>query len=261
MPELPEVEQARRYLERTALNRRIVSVDVIDGGVLDGTDPPSFSLQLKGRTMTIAGRRGKQMFIGLDDGAFLTIHLGMTGDVEVRNDADPPNYTRIALRFGGGMSLFYSDQRKFGAIGIVGSVDQFVADHRLGPDALCINRSDFIERVSHHRKAIKSVLLDQSVLAGIGNLYADEVLFQAKVHPETRADTLSHRKLGSIHDQVGAVLRSSIAVSSDFSALPDGYLLRTRDMGAECPRGNGTLAVIRVGGRTTVFCPKCQRPK
>ncbi len=155
MPELPEVEQARRYLEKNALNRRICSVEVFDSGILQGIDGATFRQVLGGRSMTTAGRRGKQMFIGLDDGSFLTIHLGMTGDMTVGPDDSAPRYSRIALRFDDGTSLFYADQRKFGAIGIVGSVDQFVAEHRLGPDALCINRSDFIERVSAHRKAIK----------------------------------------------------------------------------------------------------------
>ena len=258
MPELPEVEQARRYLERNALDRRIFSVDLFDGGVLQDIDPEAFRQGLAGRTMTTAGRRGKQMFIGLDDGAFLTIHLGMTGDLIVDKDSSIPRYTRIAFRFEGGISLFYSDQRKFGAVGIVGSVEQFVSEHRLGPDALCINRSDFIERVSGHKKAIKPVLLDQSVLSGIGNLYADEVLFQVRLHPMTKADSLSRRKLGDLHRQVGIVLRTSITVSSDFASLPEGYLLRTREEGAECPRGNGPLSMTKVGGRTSIFCPLCQ---
>lgn len=261
MPELPEVEQARRYLEKNALNRRIRSVEVFDGGILQDVDAMTFEQVLGGHSLTTAGRRGKQMFLGLDDGTFLTVHLGMTGDLTVDRDDQAPKYSRVAFRFEDGTSLFYSDQRKFGALGLVGSVDQFVAEHRLGPDALCINRSDFIERVSAHRKAIKAVLLDQSVLSGIGNLYADEALFQARLHPAKRADTISHRRLADLHRHVGSVLRGSIAVSSDFAALPEGYMLKDRTEGARCPRGNGSLAMIRVGGRTSIFCPRCQRLK
>jgi formamidopyrimidine-DNA glycosylase len=259
MPELPEVEKARRYLEANVLNRRINAVEVLDGGVLRDIDAATFRQKLVGRMMTTAGRRGKQMFIGLDDGSFLTIHLGMTGDLDIGEKVEPPEYARVAFHFGMGKSLFYADQRKFGALGIVSSVDQFVAEHHLGPDALCIGRPNFIERVSGHRKAIKSVLLDQSILSGIGNLYADEVLFQARVHPEQLANSISLRKLNDIHHQVGEVLRMSISVASDFSSLPDGYLVRVRQDGFECPRGNGMLATIKVGGRTTIFCPKCQR--
>jgi formamidopyrimidine-DNA glycosylase len=261
MPELPEVEQARRYLEKNALNRRIRSVEVLDDGILQDIDAATFEQVLKGGSMTTAGRRGKQMFLGLDDGSFLTVHLGMTGDVIVDKDEPAPKYSRIAFRFEDGISLFYVDQRKFGAIGIVGSVDRFVTDHRLGPDALCINRTDFIERVSNHKKAIKTVLLDQSVLSGIGNLYADEVLFQARLHPSMRADAISHRRLADLYRHVGKVLKGSIAVSSDFDALPEGYLLRSRVEGAPCPRGNGSLVMVKVGGRTSIFCPRCQRLK
>lgn len=261
MPELPEVEQARRFLERNALNRKILSVEVFDDGVLQDIEGPMFAEILTGRSMTIAGRRGKQIFIGLDDGSFLTIHLGMTGGLILDEDGSVPRYSRIALRFEGGASLFYSDQRKFGALGVVDTVDHFVNEHKLGPDALCISLSDFKDRVSSHKKAIKSVLLDQSVLSGIGNLYADEVLFQVRLHPETRADTISSRKIGDLHRNIGIVLRGSIAVSSDFASLPNGYLLRAREEGAECPRHNGLLEMIKVGGRTSIFCPKCQRPK
>jgi formamidopyrimidine-DNA glycosylase len=258
MPELPEVEQARRYLEGNALNRRIDAVEVLDDGVLSDIDAETFRQSMAGRTMTLAGRRGKQMFIGLDDGSYLTIHLGMTGDLAMEY-ASTPKYARIIFRFEDGAVLCYTDQRKFGALGIVGSVDQFISEHALGPDALCIGRSDFVERVSGHRKAIKTVLLDQRVLSGIGNLYADEVLFQAKVHPEAHADSLALSKLNEIHRQIGLVLRASIAVSSDFSALSAKYLVKVREEGAECPRGNGRLVMIRVGGRTTLFCPRCQR--
>ncbi len=261
MPELPEVEQARRFLEINALNRKILSVEVFDSGVLQDIEGPTFAKTLTGRSMTIAGRHGKQMFIGLDDGSFLTIHLGMTGDLILNEDSRVPMYSRIAFRFEGGESLFYSDQRKFGAIGVIGSVDQFVKDHKLGPDALCISLSEFKERVSSHKKAIKSVLLDQSIVSGIGNLYADEVLFQVRLHPGARTDTISSKRIGNIHRLIGIVLRGSIAVSSDFASLPDGYLLRAREVGVECPRHNGLLAVVKVGGRTSIFCPKCQRPK
>jgi formamidopyrimidine-DNA glycosylase len=259
MPELPEVEQARRFLEGNVLNRRIAAVEVLDEGVLSDIDPLSFKLSLTGRMMTSAGRRGKQMFIGLDDGTFLTIHLGMTGDLALGDDAAAPKYTRITIRFEEGLRLHYADQRKFGALGIVGTVDQFVAEHHLGPDALCIGSSDFIERVSGHKKAIKSVLLDQSVLSGIGNLYADEILFQARVHPEVRAESISPRRLNGIHREIGMVLKTSITAASDFSTLPNGYLLRVRGEGAKCPRNNGILTSIKVGGRTTILCPKCQR--
>jgi formamidopyrimidine-DNA glycosylase len=221
----------------------------------------SFRQNLVGRMMITAGRRGKQMFIGLDDGSFLTIHLGMTGDLDIGEKGSPPEYARVSFHFQRGKSLFYADQRKFGGLGITGSVEQFVTKHKLGPDALCIGRSDFIERVSAHRKAIKSVLMDQGVLCGIGNLYADEVLFQARVHPEQLANSISLRKLNDIHRQIAEVLRTSISVASDFSSLPDGYLVRVRQDGTECPRGNGILTAIKVGGRTTIFCPRCQRPR
>jgi formamidopyrimidine-DNA glycosylase len=261
MPELPEVEMARRFLESNVVNRRVVSVEVIDDGVLDGMDIMTFQHDLVGRSIVSVARRGKQMFVGLDDGSFLTVHLGMTGELSMDQGDHIPTYTRIVFGFEDGDRLYYSDQRKFGAIGMVGSIGLFVNEHGLGPDALSIDRSDFTKRVSGHRKAIKSVLLDQRVLSGIGNLYADEVLFQVRLHPATRADTISQKKLNELHRQILVVLRRSIKVGSDFAVLPVGYLLKVREPGADCPRGNGKLAATKVGGRTSIFCPACQRLK
>jgi formamidopyrimidine-DNA glycosylase len=261
MPELPEVEQVRRYLEKNALGCRIMSVDVLDVGVLQDIDPQTLRRNLNGRSIIAAVRWGKQMFIGLDDGSFLTIHLGMTGDMVIEKDGSEPKYSRVAFRFEGGSSLFYIDLRKFGSVGITDSVDRFVTDHHIGPDALRITRSEFIKRLSHHKRAIKSVLLDQGVLSGIGNLYADEVLFQVRLHPSIRTDSISRKKLVELHNKIVDVLRESIEVSSDFAFLPNGYLLRARHVGKECPRGNGLLEMTRIGGRTSIFCPECQRPK
>jgi formamidopyrimidine-DNA glycosylase len=258
MPELPEVEMARRYLEDNIVGHRVIDVEVKDVGVLSGIEPSQLRERIVGRTFEKAMRHGKQLFVMMDDGNSLTIHLGMTGELSIVQGDDDRPYTRALFRLEGGSSLDYIDQRKFGTIGICGPIDSFLEVRSLGPDALEIPKDEFITRIRAHRRAIKAVLLDQSVLAGIGNLYADEVLFGSRIHPMSRADELTPGQLGSLHRLVGEVLRKSIEIGSDFSSLPAGYLLRSRRAGSECPRGNGILTSMKVNGRTTILCLKCQ---
>jgi formamidopyrimidine-DNA glycosylase len=149
--------------------------------------------------------------------------------------------------------------RKFGAIGLTPSKASFLERKRLGPDALAIEREDFVERTSRHRRPIKTVLLDQSVLAGVGNLYSDEVLFQCGVHPLALADGLKEDRLSCIHRNLVIVLGSSIDARTDFDQLPEGYMLKARHTSSRCPKGHGPWHTMKVNGRTAFFCPQCQR--
>ena len=217
------------------------------------------SSDLTGRSMTTAGRRGKQMFVGLDDGSFLTIHLGMTGDLVVDPRWHRPRGSPGSLSVSRtGCSLFYVDQRKFGAVGLVGSVDEFVTDHRLGPDALCIDLSDSSKELQVTRRRSNPFCWTRASFPGSATCMRTRRCSR----PGSPRDTSGHHlpeEDGRPPSADRQDTESSIAVSSDFSALPDGYLLRDREEGAECPRGNGLLASTRVGGRTSIFCPICQR--
>ena len=260
MPELPEVEMVRRRLDSNCVGKRIVKVDVIDDGILDHISASRLAKALKGNTIVSVRRIGKQLFVEIESGKVLTVHLGLTGDVDCPPTLpDGERWMRFALGFDDGTALAYYDLRKFGAVGLATSIDDFVKRRKLGPDALSITENDFLARVSAHKKSIKSVLLDQHIVAGIGNLYADEALFQARLHPLTNASKIQARRLRLLHEVLLAVLRASIAVETDFERLPSGYLLRERRKGAPCPRGNGHLVSIVAAGRTTILCPRCQR--
>ncbi|MDD1747617.1 MAG: DNA-formamidopyrimidine glycosylase [Methanomassiliicoccales archaeon] len=258
MPELPEVEMARRYLEECCKGRRIERVKVLDEGILRAVARGAFAKAVQGRKVMGAGRHGKQLFIDLG-GICLTVHLGMTGGlVMLEGGEKPPTHTRVMFAFEDATSLAYDDPRKFGAIGLSSSVADFVMTHKLGPDALSISKREFMARAQRSRRAIKSLLIDQHVIAGVGNLYADESLFQAKVHPLMSADQLSQAAIERIWVEVRRVLKASIAVDTDFRSLPEGFLLSNRVADRPCPRRNGALRAIKVGGRTTIFCPTCQ---
>jgi formamidopyrimidine-DNA glycosylase len=259
MPELPEVEMVRRYVEERCQGRTISKLRVIDIGILDSITKEALVRSVQGRRIMAVRRHGKQLFLELSDGV-LTVHLGMTGDLLMLNRGERlPAHARVIMTFEDRARLAYDDPRKFGAMGFAGSVHEFVTERKLGPDALQISSKRFVERARSSHRAIKSVLLDQHILAGVGNLYADESLYQAKVHPLTPADELSNPLLKKILVEVSRTLRASIKVSTDFSKLPEGFLLRSRAAGEPCPLGHCMLRAIKVGGRTTIFCPHCQR--
>jgi len=259
MPELPEVEIVRTNIDRSCSGRAIRSVEIIDDGVLEGCTMEELASFCLGRTIIGARRHGKQMFIELDRGRCVTVHLGMTGDLIFNAERESLNkYDRVLFDFKDGSRIVYRDMRKFGAIGLAASVADFIRMKRLGPDALEVGRHEFIARIGKHDRAIKTVLLDQKVIAGIGNLYADEILFQSRIHPMRSAMGLSAKEAGAIQKNTRKVLLASVRVSSDFDRLPKGFMLPLRELGASCPRGNGRLTSVKVNGRTTFFCPSCQ---
>ena len=251
----------RRYVEGRCLGRTITRVQVLDGSIIDGIPPDRFARSVHGKMLRRARRHGKQLFIDLGD-MFMAVHLGMTGDLLLleRGERLPP-HARVIFSLDDKTRLVYDDPRKFGAVGVASSIDEFVQEHRLGPDALKVPRKEFVERSQRSRRSIKAVLLDQHVVAGVGNLYADESLFQSKLHPLTPSAKLSEEELGRLWSEIRRVLRASIKSSTDFQKLPEDFLLRSRSAGSRCPRGNGMLEYIRVAGRTTIFCPVCQTHK
>jgi formamidopyrimidine-DNA glycosylase len=256
VPELPEVEAARRYLHERAIDHRIEDVIVLDPKMLIG-DRDEFVSKVLRRKVVGTGRHGKHLFLMLDRGA-LRIHLGMSGSVHLVEDDESTPHQRLRLELDRS-SIILDDPRRFGRFQYVDGISPFVKERGLGPDALSISEGEFVSRAGGRKEAIKSVLLDQSILAGVGNLYADEVLFQERVVPSNSTASLSDDDLAGICRRVGEVLSASIAAESDFSSLPTGYLLKDRRKDGRCPRCGQGLWTTVVGGRTTIFCPSCQR--
>lgn len=259
MPELPEVELVRRRMHAEMAGMRIDQVTVHDDAILEGISPTSIVKALKGRHVKEVLRRGKQLLCVLDDGSVMATHLGMTGDVEFSKDLIEHRHLRFSLVLSNGTHMHFIDQRKFGSVGRYSSVEALFTAKKLGPDALDISAGDFAERVSAHHKAIKTTLLDQGVLAGVGNLYSDEMLYQCRIHPEIRADTLPSRKLHCLHRAMRDILQRSIDSGSDFDLLPGRYLLHDRRTGSKCPRCRTLWTTLTVNGRTAYLCPRCQR--
>ena len=258
MPELPEVESTREYLEAAVLSQPIEEVQVMDERILFRTTPAGIGRCLAGKVFRSVYRHGKRLFLELEEDLWLTIHLGMTGRlIYLEKGEAEPAHIRLLIRFQNGCRLAFDDLRIFGEASLTESPAAFLAEGKTGPDALLVDRDEFLRIMSGRRGAIKSLLLNQRLISGIGNLYADEALFQAGIHPRSRS--LDEVQLARLFSIIQQVLRTSISVRADFDRLPDSYLLRHRHPGGRCPRDGALLYHEKLGGRTSYYCPEHQR--
>jgi formamidopyrimidine-DNA glycosylase len=260
MPELPEVETFKRYLDSTSLHQRITGVEVRDAYVLKRVSARELTRRLKGRRFENTHRHGKHLFVRAGDELWLRLHFGMTGSLEyLKNDEMAAKATRVIFRFIGNCRLAFEDQRKFGEIELIKDLDEFLQKRRLGPDAFKISLSQFKAIVGQHRGAVKAILLNQQLIAGIGNLYADEILFRARMHPATEAAKLSGKDVRRLFRATRYVLEKAIALKTDFNRLPKSWLLTHREKRGRCPRCGRALKSATIGGRTSWFCAHCQK--
>ena len=256
MPELPDVEVFRRRLVEATTDRRIEGVDVLDGEVL-ATTRAELDRALAGSRVSGTRRHGKQLYVGLGDGPPLRLHFGMTGYLTTVADHDePPRHTRVVLALSRGRRLLLVDQRKLGEVGLVDSADDDVAQRDLGPDALDLDLAGLREVLARSRGALKRTLMAQGRIAGLGNIYSDEVLFQARLDPWAPAAEVSRGEAQRLHRQLRRVLER--AVEGEVRDFPRGWLLHRRDDGARCPRCGGPVERFTAAGRHGFRCPACQ---
>ena len=245
MPELPEAERARAAIERRALHRRIVAVDDRDTYVSRPHAPGEIERALVGHELTAAHRRGKTMWLETDDGPVLGLHLGMAGSIAIDAEPAPNGWDRFVLEFDDGGRLALRDKRRLGRAILEPDLS------RLGPDAAEISRTAFRSRVGAGRAPIKARLMDQSVIAGIGNLLADEILWQARLSPLRPANALSEEEL----DRLRRVVRSTLRTTIRRGGAHTGDFMPARERHGICPRCGAEVTRATVGGRTTYWCP------
>src|SRR4051794_7679904 len=247
MPELPEAERARMQIER-ALNREIVAVDDRDTYVCRPHAPGEIAGALTGRRLTSAHRRGKFLWAQTDGGPDLGLHLGMAGRIVVDEPPLENKWDRFVLEFADGGRLALRDKRRLGRAVIEPDFAH------VGPDAADITRAEFRTRVGRGSAPIKARLLDQKALSGVGNLLADEILWQARLSPRRPAGELDETELDHLRRAVRAALRSAIAKGGAHT----GRFIAHRKPGDHCPRCRTTVERATIGGRTTFWCPNCQ---
>jgi len=265
MPELPEVELFKRYIDSTSLHKPIVDVSAKDSHVLKNIDPETLKRNLAGQSLVESHRHGKYLFLKLSDQDSLLFHFGMTGYPKYfKKEEKEPDYTQLLLTFDNGYNLAYSSRRKLGEIRLVQDPLTFINDSQLGQDALNpeLDFNAFKRAYEGHRGMIKTALMNQEIVTGIGNEYSDELLFQARIHPKTQVPRLDHSDWKNLYDKMHQVLSIAIDCRAEKDQLPDHFLLNAREEDTGCPRGcGGNIQTLKVSGRTAYFCPNCQEKR
>lgn len=261
MPELPDVQVFKEYLDATSLHQQITDVEVGRDDMLEGLSSRSLQRRLRDASLESTQRHGKYLFVEVGDDGWLVMHFGMTGYLDYARTGNPPTHTRVLLRFDNGAHLAYVSQRLLGSIHWSETPGAFVERHRLGIDGLDddLDIRRFQQLMDSKRGTIKSALMDQQTIAGLGNVYSDEILFQARVHPKAAVSSLDRDTLKEIHRQIRRVLTASVRARAQPEEMPKSFLTRRRGAkNAACPRCGAALETVKVSGRTAYFCPKCQ---
>jgi formamidopyrimidine-DNA glycosylase len=258
MPELPDIEMFRREAEKCR-NTPFTEMMINDKKFVKITEKV-FNEKLKGKVLKEVVRHGKNLFLQVADDAAVVIHFGMTGTVKCLPEGEePPPYTKCTFGFSNHKYLHCTSRRKLGKIDMAPGVEPYLAEQNTGPDAMDIKQDEFVSIFRYKLTQAKPAITDQSLISGIGNVYADEILFQAGIHPRKKVSELQEDELVHVYKVMRHVLKTAVAADADISKLPDDFLLPNRKQGAACPRCKGTLETIKISGRTTVYCPSCQK--
>jgi len=264
MPELPDVEVRRRYFEATSLGQPVARVSVHDARALEGVTAAALGRGLRGTRFVSTARRGKYLLAATDRDSTLLLHFGMGGElVYTRKGEARPKWSRVEFHFGGGDRLHYIDLRLFGKVALHPTTDlsEIPDIAKLGPEPLdrSFTYKRFEEAVAGRRTTVHQVLMDQELIAGIGNIFSDEITYQAGVRPDRPVGDLSAEEMRRIYDRMKWTLRRAIELDADLDTHPERFLIPHREKDGVCPRGNARLVRKTIGGRSSYFCPICQR--
>lgn len=257
MPELPEVETFKRYLDKTSLKQAINKIQIMDERILD-TEVSNLRKLLKGKRFESSTRHGKYLLVYLKPG-YLILHFGMSGDLEYYDAIEePPKFSKVIFHFNNGFNLAYISIRMFGKVSVANSIEEFIDHKKLGPDAYKMTLEEFQKAVQRRKAIAKNALLNQSFIAGVGNIYSDEILFRTKIHPKTNINTLSDGKIKELYKNIKDVLEYGIKKKGDLSSYSNEFLIPHRKKEEKCPTCNSDITRFEVSGRHGFFCPSCQ---
>ncbi|KAL7139917.1 hypothetical protein ABFS83_09G085500 [Erythranthe nasuta] len=277
MPELPEVEAARRALEDHCVGKKIKKSTVADDSkVIDGVSPKDFEAALVGKTIVAAHRKGKNMWLQLDSPPFPSFQFGMAGAVYIKGvavtkykrsavkDTDewPSKYSKLFVELDDGLEFSFTDKRRFAKVRLLDNPVSVPPISELGPDALKepMTVDGLNSSLSKKKIGIKALLLDQSFISGIGNWMADEVLYQAKIHPQQAASSLSKENCATLLKCINEVTEKAMEVGADSSQFPSNWIFHSRDKKPGKAFVDGKeIEFINAGGRTTAYVPELQK--
>mgnify|MGYP001174231251 CR=1 FL=1 len=273
MPELPEVETVRRSLEPKLVGRTILSLQIHYGGIIKKPEPSELAESIKGQRIERLDRRGKYLLFELSDEKTLVVHLRMTGRLTVEEAGSPlAKHTHLVFSLDNGRELRFNDVRKFGMVYLLPGDDYQAVEvlYTLGPEPLSgeFTAAELLQRLQRKKIKLKTFLLDQKEIAGLGNIYADEAMFRAGLHPERITNGISEAEASRLHQAIQKVLQEGIEYrGTTFRDYVDGNGAKGRFQerlkvygraGKECECG-AILQKKTVAGRTTVYCPHCQK--
>ncbi|MFH0917583.1 MAG: bifunctional DNA-formamidopyrimidine glycosylase/DNA-(apurinic or apyrimidinic site) lyase [Candidatus Omnitrophota bacterium] len=265
MPELPEVETIRTDLSKIILGKKIIQVNIYNSKVIRQPRPTIFKRSLEGLSIKHILRRGKLLVLELSSGKFLTVHLKMTGQLVTPGGS---KNSRVSFVLEGGRILDFNDQRLFGELRLVSDWKKLEFVQRLGPEPFDLTYADFKDMLFKRKTEIKPLLLEQSFIAGIGNIYAAEILFRAKINPRSSAQSLTQEEQLALYQEIQKVLKS--AIKHGGSSVDDYVRVSGKNgdyarfhrvygrQGKPCFVCSSLVQRIAQGGRGTYFCANCQ---
>ena len=283
MPELPEVESIRSMLEKRVLNKKISKLEIIDTKAIARPEPDSFCSAILCRKILSIRRDAKYLIFDFDDTSKMIVHLRMTGNLLYMDGSSKlnikldesglPRHARVIFTLNDGSLLCFCDQRKFGRLWFYSSDEDYKACgiDRLGPEPLSadFNKEYLYKCLAKTKRQVKVVLLDQSIVSGIGNIYSDEILFKAGILPQTRACDISKNNALSLYDAINDVISNGIKANrSSIEAYMLGASKQYSDLekmkvyqkaGSKCIVCGTKIEKLTIGGRSSCFCPNCQR--
>lgn len=283
MPELPEVESIRSMLEKRVLNKKISKLEILDTKAIARPEPDSFCSAILCRKILSIRRDAKYLIFDFDDTSKMIVHLRMTGNLLYMDGSSKlnikldesglPRHARVIFTLNDGSLLCFCDQRKFGRLWFYSSDEDYKACgiDRLGPEPLSADFSkEYLYKcLAKTKRQVKAVLLDQSIVSGIGNIYSDEILFKAGILPQTRACDISKNNALSLYDAINDVISNGIKANrSSIEAYMLGASKQYSDLekmkvyqkaGRKCKVCDTKIEKLTIGGRSSCFCPSCQR--
>lgn len=258
MPELPDVEIFKQYVDATSLHKTIERVEVRHAKILKGVAPGALRRSLEGRAFQRTRRHGKYLLVQVEGCPWLVLHFGMTGYLRYFKEDEDLAHERVLWRFADGFHLAFICQRMLGGVSLAEAAESFIRAKKLGPDAAALDLESFRKILQGKRGAIKALLMNQRRLAGLGNVYSDEILFQSGIHPQTGVPQLTGPQIEKIYKNLLKVIEVAIACRAEPARFPADYLLPRRRRKGQCPRTHGPLEHRKISGRTAYFCPRCQ---
>jgi len=258
LPELPDVETYRNFVEETSLGKEIIMVDVRDLLVFQG-GPELLESKLEGNSFIDTSRHGKHLFLKVDDTGSLRLHFGMTGHLVFREqDAEIPEYSRVVFHFDDNFLAFVCI-RRLGEVEYIEDIQEFIKERDLGVDAFRTGFKDFFTKMKDRRGMLKARLMDQSLLAGVGNIFADEICFQSGFSPDKDVKDFGREEWRIVFDSMKDVLETAVKREVKGDALPANWLYHLREEGETCPRCGSKIKMKRIYSRSSYYCNHCQK--